>query len=107
MKKILLLVMIAVFMAACSSDEVGTTTPQAEVPGTEVYAMGKQLSLTSTSIAATPVNYADAYFFIRIDGRIPKSVGSYNMKDYWPSNSNSTSVFANGNKGSVNLDYPY
>ncbi len=41
MKKILLLVMTAVFMAACSSDEVGTTTPQAEVPGTEVYAMGK------------------------------------------------------------------
>lgn len=107
MKKILLLVMTAVFMAACSSDEVVTTTPQAEAPGTEVYAMGKQLSLTSTSIAATPVNYADAYFFIRIDGRIPKSVGSYNMKDYWPSNSNSTSVFANGNKGSVNLDYPY
>ena len=29
MKKILLLVMIAVFMAACSSDEVGTNTPQA------------------------------------------------------------------------------
>lgn len=124
MKKVFLLLSAAALMAACSTDE--STLPGAkgsEQMSTEVYAMGKQLTITgdtragkTSNIAATRAaatdgtNWADAYFFIRIDGRIPREVGGkYNPNEYWPYDRayNNGSVFQPENRGEVNVDYPY
>ena len=114
MKKTLLCALSALLLAACSSEEPGFKGDKEETPSTEVYAMGKQLLGTSTATqsmmapaAAATANYTNAYYYIRIDGRIPKSHGSYNSNEYWPQTTAGRSVFAEANSGTVNLDYPY
>ncbi len=112
----LLFFMTAMAFTACTSDfsDSDATTATDEM-STEVYAMGKLLDGSGSrsrayesealSRAAQGVNYADAYFYIRIDSRIPKLVGNYNPNDYLPWDNGS--LFKPENKGKVNLDYPY
>ena len=114
----LLFFMTAMAFTACTSDfsdSDGSASKDEKVMGTEVYVAGKLLDGSGSrsrayegetlSRAAQGVNYADAYFFIRIDSRIPELVGNYNPNDYLPWNNGS--VFKPENKGKVNLDYPY
>lgn len=123
MKKLYLLAMSALLLTACSSEEPTLKKDnKEETPSTEVYAMGKQLfGINANSpltwdddIALAPMqsdNYATAYFFVRIDGRIPKPYGEYKANEYWPCDPsdtyNGSSVFAKANAGTVNVDYPY
>lgn len=112
-----MLLATAALMTACSSDDSTITGGQdASQMSTEVYAMGKQLTVAAGSRAGASSNYAstraaegenyvDAYFFVRIDGRIPKTIGQYKSDEYWPNDHGS--VFKDANKGLVNTDYPY
>ena len=86
MKKVMMFLMAAMMFAACSSDDIISDGQTKNQKSTEVYAMGKMLDgINGTraggsadyaqSRATEGANYAKAYFFIRIDGRIPKTVG--------------------------------
>ncbi len=108
MKNILLTLVSVAMLMACSTDEIGQNAGNKEDKGTQVYAMGKVLggnSETAVSRAGSGDQWAKAYFYIRIDGRIPKSVGSYNPNEYWPWNNGS--VFSAANCGYVDTSYPY
>lgn len=108
MRKIFALLMTVALFAACSSDDVASDTEAGSQKSTEVYAMGKQLGGVDATVgtrAGDAGQWTDAYFFIRIDGRIPKKVGQYKSNEYWPYNGGS--VFKNENKGLVDTSYPY
>lgn len=109
MKKIFMFLMLATLFAACSSDNTtsGAANEGGDTQSTEVYAMGQKLASAVGTRAGNAASYADAYFFVRIDGRIPKQVGLYNSKEYWPQTYNGSSVFFSGNKGLVDTSYPY
>ena len=121
MKKVMMILLAAIVFAACSSDDTISDGQTKNQKSTEVYAMGKMLdgiNGTRAGISAgyaqtrgtEGANYADAYFFIRIDGRIPKTVGQYQSQDYWPYNNgsvNNGSVFSAENRGLVDTNYPY
>ena len=111
-----MIIMAAMMFAACSSDDAISDGQTKNQKSTEVYAMGKMLDgINGTraggsadyaqSRATEGANYVNAYFFIRIDGRIPKTVGQYNPQDYWPYNNGS--VFNTANCGLVDTNYPY
>ncbi len=116
MKKLFLFLMAAICLASCGesssvtggNEEEPTVNPTAKTPSTQVYVMGKDI--TSSTRAATD-NTATAHFFIRIDNRIPiEGYGSCPSNLYWPKkagNSGDVTVLADGNEGSLNLDYPY
>ena len=106
MNKVWMLLLSLFMLTACStedsdSDALGKTE---ETPSTEVYAMGKRLAAVSTRADATPAQYTDAYFFIRVDGRIPGMSDAALSNDYIPYNGGS--VFSPENKGKVDLSYP-
>lgn len=124
MKKLYLFALSALLLTACSSEEPTFKGGKEETPSTEVYAMGQFLKGTNANspliweddIASAPlqsVNMVKAYFFIRIDGRIPLPNGMepYNPIDYWPfdptASKDNGSVFAEANAGTINKDYPY
>lgn len=109
MKKFLMFLITATLFAACSSEDssLSGNTGNDGQRSTEVYIMGKNIVPTRGMKAPQVTNYADAYFYIRIDGRIPKQIGQYNSKEYWPQTVNGSSVFSNGNKGLVDTSYPY
>lgn len=116
MKKVVMFLMAALVFAACSSDDAVTDGETKDLKSTEVYAMGKMLDGINGTRAGVSAgyaqtrgtegaNYADAYFFVRFDGRIPKSVGKYQSNEYWPYNGGS--VFSTANCGLVDTNYPY
>lgn len=99
--------MLSIFMlTACSTEDLGgnDSGKTEETPSTEVYAMGKRLAMSAAPAAATPAQYTDAYFFIRIDSRIPDISEFVVSNDYIPYDRGS--VFAPENKGLVDLSYP-
>lgn len=115
MKKILLFMMSVFFMMSCGestvvtggqTDEGGSVQP-AEQRATQVYIQGKDYTSGYSATRGMAVNTADAYFFVRIDNTAPGFDNLPNAKNYWPQNAKGESVFANGNKGKVDLDYPY
>ena len=121
MKKFILSLFAAAAMVSCSSDiaDTGAGTnsagsPDASTPSTEVSIQGMQVTTRSSSAngtaAFTLAGYdgqhvvatgSPAYFFIRIDNRIP-GAGSFPSTAYFPQNSNGGSCFATGNTGTVN-----
>lgn len=105
MKKVLLFFMSVIMLTACSSEE-GENTGTKNTPETEVYAMGRMLSAKMAAPSNGIHNYADAHFFVRVDNRIP-GMGKCDPTQYWPRTRRGGSAFAEGNKGTVNLDYPY
>ncbi len=118
MKKFILPMFAAIAMVSCSSDITDTSTAGnndagiVNTPSTEVSIQG--IGITTRSAASSDdavaysADYTDsrvsaspAYFFIRIDNRIP-GAGSFPSTLYFPQTSWGSSMFAEGNKGAVN-----
>ena len=93
-------------LTACSTEDLGgdASNKKEDTPSTEVYAMGKRLAMSAAPTAAAPAQYTDAYFYIRIDSRIPGMSEVAMSKDYIPYDGGS--VFAPENRGKVDLSYP-
>lgn len=120
MKKIFLfflsIFLSTVLLTGCSSEDGGSAGDGGSTkftPQTQVYVNSQMLTNYSDFNFAKSSSYAGqsatAYYFIRIDGRIP-GMGSCSPKLYFPrytTNTNVGSVFADGNRGSIKLDYPY
>lgn len=97
------MIFAALACMACSDDSLnneqnGETKTE---PATEVYIQGQKRAATRAGAAET----ATAYFFIRVDNRIP-GAESYPSSYYFPQTAAGNSVFAEGNKGTVDLSYP-
>ena len=117
MNKIFLLLLSVLILSACSEEgaftgnEGGATTKQS--PATKVYVQGKLLNdFTSFNYtkATNNTKEAAAYYFIRIDNRIPEMFGQCDASLYFPRNTNKVdggSVFSPLNTGTIKLDYPY
>lgn len=107
-------------MVSCSSDFVDTNTSNpngsidALTPSTEVSVQGVKITTRSAASAndavafaadytGTQVSTSPAYFFVRIDNRIP-GAGSFPSTKYFPQSSWGGSIFAEGNTGAVNQD---
>lgn len=113
MKKILFFMMSVLLMMSCGEsasvnggegNENGGVQPT-ETRATQVFMQGKDLSAGYTRAMA--VNTEDAYFFVRIDNSAPGFDKLPTSNNYWPQDTKGGSVFADGNKGLVDLDYPY
>lgn len=106
MKKLMFMALAVLALASCSEntatqDEV-TDNTKVE-PATEVYIQGNMMSAAATRAAVATTD--NAYFFIRVDNRIP-GIGNFSSKEYYPQTIDGLSVFADGNKGAVDLTYP-
>ena len=120
MKKLFLFLVSAVLLTACSEDDgigggsAGGGTG-AQVKSTQVYVQGNLIkNFTTPSNLAKTTAYegklANAYYFIRIDNRIPELFGQCDASLYFPrstSNVEAGSVFSPLNTGTVKIDYPY
>lgn len=113
MKKLILFMMAVLCLSSCGEDANVTggeqTIDPAPAPSrtTQVYVMGKDVSGTSRAMMrAASTNTKQAHFFIRIDRRIP-GYESCPSTNYWPQTSSGRSLLDAGNKGTVDLDYPY
>lgn len=116
MKKLFLFVMAALCLASCGDDANVTggnknedVQPSTEARSTKVYVMGEDLTASTRALAAQTET---AHFFLRIDNRIPDKDGnrSYPSNLYWPKKPGSSgdlTVIANGNKGTIDMAYPY
>ncbi len=102
MKKSFMMIFAALALMACSDDSINESGGQGKTePATEVYMQGQKVAATRAGAAQTEA----AYFFIRVDNRIP-GAGSYPSSAYFPQTAMGESVFASGNKGTVDLSYP-
>ena len=113
MKKLILFMMAVLCLSSCGEDANVTggeqTIDPAPAPNrtTQVYVMGKDVSGTSRAMMrAASTNTKQAHFFIRIDRRIP-GYESCPSTYYWPQTSSGHTLLDAGNKGTVDLDYPY
>lgn len=107
--------MSVLFMMSCGesavvtggqTDDGGSVQPS-EQRATQVYIQGKDYTSGYSATRGMAVNTADAYFFIRIDNSALGYGDTSTSDNYWPQNAKGESVFADGNKGKVDLDYPY
>lgn len=105
MKRILLFLLSAIMLIACSSDDDGTAVKSSS-PETQVYVMGVPMRSNVSTPTSTPATYVPAYFFIRVDNRIPE-MGACKPNDYWPRTQRGGSVFNLANSGTLNVMYPY
>jgi hypothetical protein len=105
MKKVLLLIMSVIMLTACSSDDDGAGVKN-NAPSTQVFVMGQEVKANAAAPVSVLATYAPAYYFIRVDNRIP-NMGACKPNYYWPRTVRGGSVFAEGNKGTVNTTYPY
>lgn len=82
------------------------------MPSTEVFVGGMKVKsyrdikpmAVASSVEAT---YDNAYYYIRIDSRIPQIVGTYTSNAYFPKSRNGASVYADKNNGSIKRNFPY
>ena len=106
MKKTIFTIAIAAILSACSSssyyDDVVSKNYSTNEPNTEVYAMTRSgVSTLSGFNAVNPVSEPiDAYFYIRVDNRIPGS-GSYPVEQYYPRKDHHGSPKEDYNKGTI------
>lgn len=105
MKKVLLLIMSVIMLTACSSDDDGAGVKN-NAPSTQVFVMGQEVKFNAAAPVSVLATYAPAYYFVRVDNRIP-NMGACKPNYYWPRTVRGGSVFADGNKGTVNTTYPY
>ena len=115
MKKILLMMSTVALLFSCSSDEIGGIEENggnqeaASLRSTEVYVQNKKLaSRQLLSDQSTNPDYGHAYFFIRIDNRIP-GYESQSSKLYYPATSKGGSLLDEGglNAGLIDATYDY
>lgn len=92
-------------LTACSSDDDGAGVKN-NAPSTQVFVMGQEVKFNAAAPVSFLATYAPAYYFVRVDNRIP-NMGACKPNYYWPRTVRGTSVFAEGNKGTVNTAYPY
>lgn len=104
MKKVLLLIMSVIMLTACSSDDDGAGVKN-NAPSTQVFVMGQEVKFNAAAPVSFLATYAPAYYFVRVDNRIP-NMGACKPNYYWPRTVRGGSVFADGNKGTVNTAYP-
>ena len=101
--KIFSLFTLTALVVSCSdsviSDENDVVIPSKEL-STEVSLNGTRMAVTNT-VAFNGTSEENAYFFIRIDNRIP-GCGSFNPSLYFPQTKNGRSLFNDMNKGKVN-----
>lgn len=116
MKKLFLCVLAVASLMSCADDSEGKkSSGESETkPATEVFIQGQEIPFSSTSAARevtqapTAMKTEDAYFFIRIDNRIPELAGkAYPSKEYFPQTPFGTTVFDKRNMGKVETSYPY
>lgn len=97
--------MFVLCFVSCGYDSViteqETSNVQTNIPKTTCYVNGLETRLAS-SVESPIYNVEDAYFYIRVDNRIPGS-GSYPVNQYYPK-SNGGSIKASYNKGSINVN---
>ena len=92
-------------LTACSSDDDGAGVKN-NAPSTQVFVMGQEVKFNAAAPVSFLATYAPAYYFVRVDNRIP-NMGACKPNYYWPRTVRGGSVFAEGNKGTVNTTYPY
>ena len=101
--KIFSLFALTTIAVSCSdsviSDENNIVIPSKEL-STEVSLNGTRMVVANT-VAFNKVSEENAYFFIRIDNRIP-GCGSFNSSLYLPQTKNGSSLFNGMNRGKVN-----
>ena len=125
MKRIgmLLMAAIALIAASCSSDkdfeesnpeEIAKLAVKPVTPSQAFAIAGTDTIAASGKIATRGISELvqtdDAYFFIRIDSRIPtaeKDGKTFSSKSYFPQTASGRSYFGTENKGKVNLEYAY
>lgn len=75
-------------------------------PSTQVYVQGQDISSLSAEGTAVAAATADAYFYVRVDSRIP-TCKSLPASKYFPQTASGNSIFVSGNKGKIDTNYPY
>lgn len=111
-KKLFFFLFAFLFVASCGDDSelVNDGVAQeaehgiVDEPSTQVYVQGQNISVLAESV--TPTATDKAYFYIRVDSRIPEC-GSMPPSKYFPQTAGGWSIFANGNEGLIDLNYPY
>lgn len=85
--------------------DISTKSTTAE-PSTQVYVQGQNISSLSAEGTAVASATADAYFYVRVDSRIP-TCGAMPASKYFPQTASGNSIFVSGNKGKIDTNYPY
>ncbi|MCR5003127.1 MAG: hypothetical protein K5984_02050 [Bacteroidales bacterium] len=100
----------ALILGAVACTDQNTTADQIDFTDLTTVSVGTTGDLNpAVATKAATTEEAQAWFFIRIDGRIPEAVGVYNTADYFPQTSAKKSVFKY-NYGTLNTnseDYRY
>lgn len=104
-----------IYLVACASIMVGCTNDIAEnemidgaesMPQLTTRVLLNNTHMRQTLSSSTYMGTTDAYFFIRIDNRIP-GCGDFDAKEYYPQTARGGSMFNEKNKGSLNTDLVY
>ncbi len=114
MKKLFFFMTVAFALASCGDDADLTTggvsasqdSENAAEPSTQVFVQGQDISSLSAAGSAVAAATSDAYFYIRVDSRIP-TCASMPASKYFPQTAMGNSIFVRGNKGKIDLNYPY
>ncbi|MDD3738812.1 MAG: hypothetical protein PHP31_05915, partial [Lentimicrobiaceae bacterium] len=110
--KNLILVLVVLFAFVGCKKEDNETAKKSNGPTTEVFVAGNKVT-KYTDVLPSPaggggiLTHDNAYFFIRIDGRIPGYTGSQNSSSYYPATSGGGTLCSALNNGSVLKNYPY
>ena len=114
--KIFAIGMIALSLFSCTSnndiiDSNGISNIENDYPSTKVTLQTRS-GVMALSVSNEPSASEDkvtddkAYFFVRIDNRIP-GCKNYQSNFYFPQDTNGGSMFEEGNSGKINLDYEH
>lgn len=120
MKKINLIAigLLSLSLFSCTSsndivDDSNNTNIQNELPSTKVMLqtrLGSEMmelaGSEETTIAEDTVTDVNAYFFVRIDNRIP-GCNNYQSNFYFPQDINGNSTFVKDNMGKIDLSYKH
>ena len=114
--KILAIGMIALSLFSCTSsndiiDSNSISNIENDLPSTKVMLQTRSDLMTlagsnEPSVTEDKITDNKAYFFVRIDNRIP-GCKNYQSNFYFPQNTDGGSIFEEGNSGKINLDYEH
>lgn len=116
-RKVLMFICTIFIMMSCTTDLIDSTISEGvnssvdelQSLSTTVEINGTRMAYSLSSENSQNVGNSDAYYFIRIDNRIP-GCGSFDASKYYPQTSNGGTIFYcmnnygmyDGNKGSLN-----
>ncbi len=117
MKRIILSFFAALIFIGCSNDSEfinDTINKVTALPSTEVYVAGSKVTTftdenvpMSRAGSYTGETYDNAYFFVRVDNRIPEITATYTSSKYYPQTVKSKTKYSDLNKGSIKKSYPF